>query len=54
MYFSFAYGILSTYVAIYGKDEVGINGGSGMFFLILAIGLIGARMLSAQWIKKGY
>lgn len=53
MYFSFAYGILSTYVAIYGKDEVGINGGSGMFFLILAIGLIGARMLSAQWIKKG-
>lgn len=53
MYYSFAYGILSTYVAIYGKDEVGIDGGSGLFFLLLAIGLIGARLLSAQWIKKG-
>lgn len=53
MYFSFAYGILSTYVAIYGKDEVGIEGGSGLFFLLLAIGLIGARLLSAQWVKRG-
>lgn len=53
MYFSFAYGILSTYVAIYGKDEVGINGGSGLFFLLLAVGLIGARLLSAQWVKRG-
>lgn len=53
MYFSFAYGILSTYVAIYGKDEVGIDGGSGLFFLLLAIGLIGARLLSAQWVKRG-
>ena len=53
MYFSFAYGILSTYVAIYGKDEVGIDGGSGLFFLLLAVGLIGARLLSAQWVKRG-
>lgn len=53
MYFSFAYGILSTYVAIYGRDEVGIEGGSGLFFLLLAIGLIGARLLSARWVKRG-
>ncbi len=52
-FFSFAYGILSTYVAIYGKDEIGIEGGSGLFFLLLAIGLIGARLASAQWVKRG-
>lgn len=52
-YFSFAYGILSTYLAIYGKDEVGIEHGSGLFFMILAIGLISARIFSAQWVKKG-
>lgn len=53
LYFSFAYGILSTYLAIYGKDEVGIEHGSGLFFMILAIGLISARIFSAQWVKKG-
>ena len=53
IFFSFAYGILSTYLAIYGKEEVGIEGGSGLFFTLLAIGLIGARLLSAQWVKRG-
>jgi MFS family permease len=53
VFFSFAYGILSTYLAIYGKDEVGITGGSGLFFTLLAVGLISARLLSAQWVKKG-
>ena len=53
IFFSFAYGILSTYLAIYGKDEIGIEGGSGLFFTILAIGLISARIISAQWVKRG-
>ncbi|MBR5332908.1 MAG: MFS transporter [Muribaculaceae bacterium] len=53
MFFSFAYGILSTYLAIYGKDEIGIENGSGLFFTILAIGLISARIFSAQWVKRG-
>ena len=53
IFFSFSYGILSTYLAIYGKDEVGIEGGSGLFFTLLAIGLISARIFSAQWVKRG-
>lgn len=53
MFFSFAYGILSTYLAIYGKDEIGIEGGSGLFFSLLAVGLISARIFSAQWVKRG-
>ena len=53
VFFSFAYGILSTYLAIYGKDEIGIENGSGLFFTILAVGLISARIFSAQWVKRG-
>lgn len=29
--FAFSYGIISTYVAIYGKEELGITGGTGLF-----------------------
>lgn len=53
IFLSFAYGILSTYLAIYGKEEVGIDGGSGPFFMLLAIGLIAARLISAKWVKRG-
>ena len=53
IFFSFDYGILSTYLAIYGKEEIGIEHGSGLFFTILAVGLISARIFSAQWVKRG-
>ena len=53
IFFSFSYGILSTYLAIYGKEEIGLNGGSGLFFTILATGLIVSRIISAQWVKRG-
>ena len=53
IFFSFSYGILSTYLAIYGKEEIGIDGGSGLFFTILATGLIVSRIISAQWVKRG-
>lgn len=54
LFLSFAYGILSTYVAIYGTEEVGIEGGTGLFFICLAIGLICSRLLSGSLINKGY
>lgn len=50
---SFAYGILTTYLAIYGKEEIGIESGTGLFFLLLATGLIGARIMSARWTRLG-
>lgn len=53
VFFSFAYGILSTYLAIYGKDEVGIEGGSGLFFMLLATGLVSARIIAARWVRRG-
>lgn len=51
--FAFSYGVLSTYVAIYGKEELGITGGTGLFFALLAIGLILSRLTGARSLKKG-
>ncbi len=53
IFFSFAYGILVTYISIYGRDEVGIESGSGPFFSLLAVGLIAARIISAPQVRKG-
>lgn len=51
--FSFAYGVLSTYLAIYGKEELGIVGGSGLFFALLSGGLIFARLTGGKALRRG-
>lgn len=51
--FAFSYGILSTYVAIYGKEELGITGGTGLFFGLCAIGLILSRLTGARYLRDG-
>lgn len=50
---SFGFGVISTYVAIYGKQELGIEGGTGMFFTLLAIGLILSRLTGAHALREG-
>ena len=50
---SFAYGIVSTYVAIYGKEELGVTGGTGVFFALLSIGLIVSRLIGGPSLRKG-
>ena len=49
--YSFSYGILSTYVAIYGRDELGIEGGTGLFFTLFAVGLIVSRLTGAKGLR---
>ena len=51
--FSFSYGVLSTYLAIYGEKELGITSGTGTFFMLLAIGLIASRLLGGRSLRKG-
>lgn len=51
--FGFAYGIISTYIAIYGKEELNISGGTGLFFLLFAIGLILSRLTGSRSLGKG-
>ncbi|MBQ0080665.1 MAG: MFS transporter [Alistipes sp.] len=51
--FAFSYGILSTYLAIYGRDTLGITTGTGTFFTLLAIGLICSRLVGSRSLRKG-
>lgn len=51
--FAISYGILSTYLAIYGKEELGITSGSGLFFMLLSIGLILSRLAGGRTLRRG-
>ena len=46
------YGMLTTYVAIYGK-ELGIHSGMGVFFSLMAVGLIGSRLFAGKLVDRG-
>ena len=50
--FSFSYGVVSTYVAIYGKEELGIMSGTGLFFTLFAVGLIVSRLTGAHALRE--
>ena len=54
IFYSFSYGVLSTYLAVYGKEELDIESGAGFFFILLAIGLILSRLASGQWLNRGF
>lgn len=51
--YAFSYGVLATYIAIYGKEELGITGGTGLFFMLLAIGLILSRLVGGRTLRQG-
>lgn len=51
---SFAYGILVTYIAIYSQDVLGITSGTGGFFMLLAAGLITARLTGNKSLREGH
>lgn len=51
--FAFSFGILSTYLAIYGRDTLGITTGTGTFFSLLACGLILSRLVGSRSLRKG-
>lgn len=51
--FAFSYGVISTYLAIYGKEVLGMTTGTGGFFLLLSIGLMLSRLFGARSLGKG-
>lgn len=53
MAFSFSFGVLSTYIAIYSQEILKMTGGSGTFFLLLALGLISSRLTGSRSLRKG-
>lgn len=50
---AFGYGIVTVYLSVYAKEEVGITSGTGYYFTILAAGLIVSRLLSAMLLRNG-
>ena len=51
--FGICYGVLSNYLAIYSKEEMGMTGGTGVFFLLLALGLIMSRLTGVRSLRQG-
>lgn len=50
---TFGYGIITVYLSIYAKEEVGITEGVGYYFTIFSAGLIAARLSSAMILRGG-
>lgn len=46
------YGMLVTYVPMYGM-ELGIKSGIGLFFSLMAVGLVSARLFSGKMVDRG-
>src|SRR5574344_593537 len=53
MCFALSYSVISTYIAIYGREKLGINEGTGAFFMLLAFGLALSRIIGGRSLRKG-
>lgn len=53
MCLAFSYGVIATYLAIYGKEELGITAGTGVFFALLSAGLIFSRLVGTRTLRQG-
>ncbi len=51
--FGFSFGVLSNYLAIYGKEVMGITGGTGTYFLLCSIGLMASRLQGGRALRQG-
>ena len=51
--FGFSFGVLSNYLAIYGKEVMGITGGTGTYFMLCSVGLILSRLQGSKALRAG-
>ena len=51
--FGFSFGVLSNYLAIYGKEVMGITGGTGTYFMLCSVGLILSRLQGGKTLRQG-
>jgi predicted MFS family arabinose efflux permease len=51
--FGFSFGVLSNYLAIYGKEVMGITGGTGAYFMLCSVGLILSRLQGGKALRNG-
>lgn len=53
LFFGFCYGVIANYLAIYSKEVMGITGGTGIYFMLLSVGLIISRLTGTRSLGKG-
>lgn len=53
VFFGFCFGVLSNYLAIYGKQVLGMTGGTGAWFMLCSIGLILSRLQGGKALREG-
>ena len=53
VFFGFCFGVLSNYLAIYGKQVLGITGGTGTWFMLCSVGLILSRLQGGKALREG-
>ena len=51
--FGFSFGVLSNYLAIYGKEVMGTTGGTGTYFMLCSVGLILSRLQGGKALREG-
>ena len=52
VFFGFCFGVLSNYLAIYGKQVLGMTGGTGAWFMLCSIGLILSRLQGGKALRE--
>lgn len=52
-FFGLCWGVMSNYVAIYGKEQLNITDGTGLFFMLLSGGLVISRLFGAKSLRAG-
>lgn len=53
LFFGLCWGVMSNYVALYGKEELGIVDGTGVFFALLSGGLAVSRLYGVRSLREG-
>lgn len=53
VFFGFCFGVMSNYLAIYGKQVLHMTGGTGTWFLLCSIGLILSRLQGSRGLRQG-
>lgn len=53
-FFGFCWGVMSNYLAIYGKEHLGITSGTGTYFMLLSIGLMLSRLQGNKSLREGH
>ena len=53
VFFGFCFGVMSNYLAIYGKQVLGMTGGTGAWFMLCSIGLILSRLQGGKALREG-